>query len=281
MSGRPVRKLLAGAVLAAAAAGCKSGPDLPAGTPPVPGTGPKYSIFPPKPPGPPPATATETAAATPAGKKPLSPGFIAQFAHAEVDAAFNADDSSGADRNRLLDEARAKYQKALERDPKNYEALRGLARLHTRAGDREQAAAAYAAWLQHHPADHKAVYEQSLAAARFEDWEGAAAACKKALSMDPSSLRYTRALGVCEARCGRYQEGLDALAKVLPEAEARTTLARVFADQGQADAARQQLELVAKADPKFAPAQELLAALTGQPPAGGLQQAGAVLPAGQ
>jgi tetratricopeptide (TPR) repeat protein len=269
---------LAGAM--AAAVGCKSGPTATSGMPAPPqlGGGSGFSLFRPKPPGPVPPPAEQPISAVELARKkgPLRPETIAAFADAQVDAAFANDEASSADTGRALDEARLKYQKALERDPKNYDAMRGLARLYTRIGDRDQALATYAALVRQYPQDHKAAYEQSLAHARFEDWDGATAACRRALTLDPQSLRYTRTLGVCLARTGRPQEGFDLLAKVMPEAEARTAMAKVFADGGQADLARQQLELAVKADPAFAAAKNLLAQFTEQqpqppaaPPAGG------------
>lgn len=257
---------LAGAM--AAAVGCRSQQTTTSGMPVPPAAGgSRVSLFAPKPPGPVPQQPPIDEAAEARKKGPLKPETIVAFADAQVDAAFAGDGASSADTGRVLDEARLKYQKALERDPKNYEALRGLARLYTRAGDREQALATYAALVRAYPQDHKAAHEQALAHARFEDWDGATAACRQALALDPQSRRYTRTLGLCLARTGQAQEGFDLLGKVMPEAEARTTMAKVFADGGQADAARQQLELAVKADPAFAAAQEMLAQFTGQPAA--------------
>jgi tetratricopeptide (TPR) repeat protein len=246
----------------------------------------KLSLFGPKGPPAPATTVTpaDMAATAPKKKGPLSTETVVALADGQVDAAFNAEDLAAADRDRNLDAARQVYEKALKKDPKNAAALRGLARLYTRRGDQAQATATYARLAQEYPQDHAARYEQALALARFEDWAGAEAACRQAMAIDPSSLRYGRVLGLCLARQGRYEEGLNALAAVTSEPEARAALAKVFADVGQPDAARQQAELALKADPKCVAAHEVMTQLgsAGVKPAdAGVRTVGHAEPAGQ
>lgn len=215
-----------------------------------------------------------------AGKKntgPLKAETKVAFTNAQVQTAFDfQEDGSTESLNRVADDARVKYQKVLEGDPKNKEALQGLARLYTRLGDRERAVATMQTLLKHHPDDHKAAYELALTHARFEDWPSGIAACSKALTADPENRRYQKTLGILVTRSGKMEEGFDILARVLPEAEARFTMAKLLADMDRPDLSQQQLQLAVKADPNFAPAQEWLASLTtGQPqaaPAAGVQQ---------
>ena len=220
-------------------------------------------MFQPKPPGPHLQKPVDAAIINAARKTPLKPESIAhiasELADGAVDSAF-VEESTSADRDRILDEARQKYQAALKADPKNAQALRGLARLYTRVGDRERAVGSYRELMQNYPQDHKAAYEFALALARFEDWNGATAACQHAIGGDPENRRYKRTLGVCMAQAGNFEGGFDAMLSVMPEAEARYTMAKLLADSEKPDAARQQLQLAAKADPNFAPAKEWLAA---------------------
>ena len=221
-------------------------------------------MFQPKPPGPHLQKPVDAAIVNAARKTPLKPESIAhiasELADGAVDSAFVGEETSSADRDRILDEARQKYQAALKADPKNAQALRGLARLYTRVGDRERAVGSYRELMQNYPKDHKAAYEFALALARFEDWNGATAACQHAIGGDPENRRYKRTLGVCMAQAGNFEGGFDAMLSVMPEAEARYTMAKLLADSEKPDAARQQLQLAAKADPNFAPAKEWLAA---------------------
>ena len=189
------------------------------------------------------------------------------FADVQVDAAY-LDNTTTQETNRLLDDARQRYQKVLVKDPNNADAMRGLARLYTRTGDRERAYASYQQLIQVAPKDHKAAHEFALACGRFEDWPNATTACERALAADPENRRYHRTLGVCLAHAGQYERSFDAMLKAAPEAEARFTLARVLADTNQPELAKQQMQLAVQADPSFEPAKEWL----GQ--GGDVQQAG-------
>lgn len=271
-------KTLAVASLVAASVGCRGTgkKDLTSGvtTPPAatsPTGGNAISrMFSPKPAAPtaPKFQPTEVADA---GKKnkPLTAETKVAFTNAQVQTAFDfQEDGTSESLNRVADDARVKYQKVLEGDPKNKEALQGLARLYTRLVDRERAVATMQTLLKYHPDDHKSAYELALTHARFEDWQSGIAACSKALAADPENRRYQKTLGILVTRSGKMEEGFDILARVLPEAEARFTMAKLLTDMDRPDLAQQQLQLAVKADANFAPAQEWLASLTtGQPQA--------------
>lgn len=263
MDGRRRNLWIVAGVLAATV-GCRSTPQTSGQPVGQPAGGSSLSrMFQPKPPGPHVQKPVDAAIVNAARKTPLKPESIAhiasELADGAVDSAF-VEESTSADRDRILDEARQKYQAALKADPKNAQALRGLARLYTRVGDRERAVGSYRELMQNYPQDHKAAYEFALALARFEDWNGATAACQHAIGGDPENRRYKRTLGVCMAQAGNFEGGFDAMLSVMPEAEARYTMAKLLADSEKPDAARQQLQLAAKADPNFAPAKEWLAA---------------------
>ena len=269
MNGRRRNLWIVAGVLAATV-GCRSSAvnqtsGLPAAPAAAPAGGSSLSrMFQPKPPGPHVQKPVDAAIVNAARKTPLKPESVAhiaaELADGAVDSAFIGEDTTSADRDRILDEARQKYQAALKADPKNAQAMRVLARLYTRVGDRERAVNSYRELMQNHPQDHKAAYEFALALARFEDWNGATAACQHAIAGDPENRRYKRTLGVCLAQSGNFEGGFDAMLSVMPEAEARYTMAKLLADSEKPDAARQQLQLAAKADPNFAPAVEWLAA---------------------
>jgi predicted Zn-dependent protease len=230
-------------------------------------------MFKPKPPGPVPQFQPVDAAVVDAGKKkgPLKAETVAALANAQVGAAFDFQEEGTVNPNldRLADDARQKFQKALEQDPKNREALQGLARLYTRLGDRERAVSTLQTLQSHYPNDHRVSYELALTHARFEDWTNGIAACRNALAGDPENRRYQKTLGILTARTGNFEEGFTTLASVMPEAEARFTMAKVLADTDRPDLAEQQVKLALKADPNFAPAHQWLAAR--KAPAGEIQ----------
>jgi tetratricopeptide (TPR) repeat protein len=261
MDGKRMAKLL-GAGLLATAVGCRSTDQTTSGmTAQLPGQGESRwaRLFgPPKPPGPPaPPPPVETASTSGDKKKGISPETMTTFAKVEVDAAFL--DRPQNETDQLLDAARARFQKVLTKDPKNAEALRGLAELYTRARDREKAVATYQALIQAHPKDHAAAHAMALACASFDEWAAALGAAEYALSLDPENRRYQKTYGKCLVWAGQADRALEVLVKVVPEAEARFTIAKLLTQNGQPELGRQQLALAVKVDPTFEPAQEALA----------------------
>jgi tetratricopeptide (TPR) repeat protein len=260
MDGKRMAKLAAAGLLAAAA-GCKSTDQTTSGlTAQLPGQGESRwaRVFgPPKPPGPLPPPPLETAAASGDKKKGISPETLTTFAKVQVDAAFL--ERPQAETDQLLDEARTRYQKVLTKDPKNAEALRGLAELYTRARDKEKAIATYQTLVAAHPKDHGAAHAMALACASFDEWVAALGAAEYALSLDPENRRYQKTYGKCLVWAGQADRALEAFVKVMPEAEARFTLGKLLMQGGQPELGRQQLDLAVKADPSFEPAREALA----------------------
>lgn len=204
-----------------------------------------------------------------AKRGPIKPETDVAFADVNVEAAF-AEERTPQERDTLLDEARQRYQRAIQKDAHCVAAHRGLARLYTRTGDRERAAQTYQQLLQAAPQDHGAAYEMALACGRFDDWPNAVAACEYALAADPENRRYKRTYGVCLARTGQLDKAFESMMKVMGEAEARTVVAKVLYDSGNAEAGKQQLQLAMKADPTYEPAKQLFA-----DPTGGVKQAAA------
>lgn len=254
----------AAAGLLAAAVGCSSTPKTASGmTAQLPGQGESRwaKLFGPKPPGPLPPPPAEVVASG-GKKKGISPETQITFAKTHMEAAFLEDQTRS---DELLDAARQRFQAVLQKDPKNAEALRGLGELYTRARDRDKAVAAYQALVKAHPKDHKAAHEMALSCASFDEWVAATGAVEYALSLDPENRRYQKTYGKCLAWAGQPDRALEVLAKVMPEAEARYTLAKVLVEGQQVDLGRQQLRLAVQADPSFAPAKEALAQLEGGP----------------
>ena len=270
MEGRPFAQwILLGS--AAVAAGCKT-TTTPAANP-MPQSANNSSMidraFAKGPPGPMKPVATEP---EPEMKGPLKSETVAVLADLAVEAAFNNENLTPAERDRRLDEMRQRYQAALHSDPKNVEALRGLGRLYTRLGDREHAAQIYQTAMQLHPKNAMLAHEAALSYGRFEDWQTALALWQHALTVDPESRKYPRMIGLAQARLGNYEAGFNELIKVCSEAEARTVMARELLDAGQTAAGMQQLELARKADPEFGPAKQMMEQMHGNVQQAGYQQ---------
>lgn len=210
-------------------------------------------------------------------KKPASAAAMVAIADVQLDAAFDERTAPGS-KESLLDSARKGYQKALKREPKSKEALRGMARYYARLGERDKAVEAYKKYLTAYPKDAEVAHEVAVAHARWKDWAGAVAWCEFALKIDPENRTAKKTMGFCQAMAGDWDAAFATLAQIMPEAQARHNIAGLLDQVGQAEACKAQLQLAVKADPNFAPAAEFLAELSRPRDAGGVQTVGAVQP---
>jgi tetratricopeptide (TPR) repeat protein len=104
--------------------------------------------------------------------------------------------------------------------------------------------------------------------ARWQDWNNAIAWCDRSLKLDPENLTYRKTKAFCLSCSGRWEEAFAVFLSIMPEAQARYTIARVLEDQNHQEAARLQLQLALQADPSFADARTLLAEMDQPKPAG-------------
>lgn len=205
--------------------------------------------------------------------QPFKPETDIAIADVELEAAFD-ESRSGADRDRILDVARQRFQQALKKDPKSKGALLGLAKLYTWANDRDRALSTYQTALQLFPKDKDVAFALARTQVRFEDWSGACQACKTALALDPENREYRKAYGYMLARADRWDEAFATLEKLMGEAEARTFLGVVLLNTGDLARGRQQIEAVLTADPRNEKARTLLADLDEYTQQQALQPAG-------
>lgn len=220
-------------------------------------------------------------AVTTDGTKPAAVGT----ANWEV-AKTRADDGlrpkySPVERDRLVDTARQRYQRALATDPAHKGALVGLARLYTFTGDKDRAVQAYTAAVKAHPQDHGLACRLAGVQVQFGDFPGAEQSARYALSLDPQNRTYQKALGLALGHQAKWQEaGEVLLAAGMPEADAHYFLARVRLDRGDADGGRKQLQLALTANPQHPAATQIAAQLDAGRPAPALSPANPVMAAG-
>jgi tetratricopeptide (TPR) repeat protein len=251
MDGR--RKLVLAGSLLAATVGCTSTPKAPA--PP-----PQIAKVPP-PPEP--------------QRKDLKPSTYVQMGALSEEAA-NEPNRSPAERDTFHRQARESFQKALQVDPKCMAAYVALGESLLATGERDQAQAMFGKAIELAPNDANLWAELGAAQARYKDWPNAVASMTKASQLDPTNKMLQTRLGLTLARAGRYQDGLNILAKIMPEAEARFNIARMMKHNQDPAAAEMQLQFALRADPTFEPARQMLAE---RGYAGSIQQAGYQQPA--
>jgi hypothetical protein len=190
------------------------------------------------------------------------PDFEAAAADLKVELAFA--DPPPPNRDKLLDIARLRYQRALEADEKHKGALLGIARMYAQLDDQERTLEAYRAYLKHYPKDADVHHEVGRRLGHWKDWNGAVAWCESALKLDPQNRTYRKTMGFSMAMAGRWEEAFGTLCEIMPEAQARHNLAGLLDHLGHRDACRQQLEMALHADATFAPSREFLAELDGK-----------------
>lgn len=108
-------------------------------------------------------------------------------------------------RGRALDAARQEYERALNRDPRNLDALLGLAAIAQREGRSGDAEAYYQRALEADPKD-AAAQAAALATVAAVDPAGAESRLKSALASQPESAPLNFALGNLLARQARWGE---------------------------------------------------------------------------
>jgi Tfp pilus assembly protein PilF len=182
-----------------------------------------------------------------------------------ADAAADEEGRTPAERNGFRLQARQSYQKAIAVDPKYTTAYVAMGKSYMMGGEREQAQVWFKKAIAIAPNDAGLWSELGATQAQCKDWPAAIESMEKAAQMDPASKPIQTRYGLTLARMGRYEEGLNTLAKVMPEAEARYNIARMMQHNQQNDAAQVQLQLAINADPNFEPAREMLAARSAQP----------------
>lgn len=193
----------------------------------------------------------------------LKPETIVAFAKLLEDSASDPN-APEAERERHLEQARLKYQLALQEDPTFVPAHLGLARLMESTGRHDRALECYAQALKHAPKDKTVWHEIGVVHARHKEWEPALDCLRKAVALDPDDKMIAKTLGLTLARSGRYEDSFATLRQAgVSEAEARCHVARMLHHMNQDDAAREHVQLALQADPNLRTAQELLAELNG------------------
>jgi cytochrome c-type biogenesis protein CcmH/NrfG len=166
-------------------------------------------------------------------------------------------------------EAIANYEKALSVAPNDVGALVSLARLHDRRGNSAKAVEIYHKALKAHPKSALVHNDLGLCYARQKQFQRATESLNKAIALQPGNPKYRNNMATVMVELGRTDEAYKQLAAVNGEAVAHFNLAYLLDQKGQSGPAVQQLQLAIAKDPTLAPAQEMLAQLTGQQPQSG------------
>ncbi len=158
-------------------------------------------------------------------------------------------DRSPTERDELCGEARKTFQSAVQREPKNVDAMLGMARTYKLSQDKAKCVEWYQQACKATPKNAGIWGEMGQALDSLKDHDGAIQCYHTATKMDPENKNYSKALGFALAYSGRYEEVLAWLNRCMSPANAHFNLARMMDHNGQKDRANQEYAQVLKLEP--------------------------------
>lgn len=196
--------------------------------------------------------------------EPLKIETLLAVATVRMQAAMD-ENRTTQEKEELANQASQAYQKVLSREPKNLEAMRGMARMFAVLHDKDKCVEWYQRAVQAQPKNADIMYEMGKTlGSHFKDRDAMIHCLHTAAKLAPENRTYRNELGFSLALARRYDEGYAWLIRTMPEAKARYNLAGIAEHNGQTDQARIQLALAIKADPTHEPSKIMLAALSGE-----------------
>ena len=158
--------------------------------------------------------------------------------------------------------AETQYRKALEQDPRDINALSGLARVLSGQQRVVEAGQAYQNARSIHPSSAPLANDFGLFYAKQNRLDDALAALSEAVRLGPENARYRNNIATVYVDAGRMDEALKHLMAVHLPAGAHYNLGYMLHRRGQGDSAREQFQLALQNDPSLAHARTMLARLS-------------------
>jgi Tfp pilus assembly protein PilF len=153
------------------------------------------------------------------------------------------------DRDQDLKEARGTYQQVLKREPKNVDAMLGLARAYKLMGEKDKCVEWYQQATKIDSKNAAIWGEMGQSLDSLGDREAAIHCYHTASTMDPDNRDFKKALAFALARTGRYDEALVWFNRYMSAASAHICLGRMMDHNGQRDLANQQFTMALKIEP--------------------------------
>lgn len=163
-----------------------------------------------------------------------------------------------------LTEARRQYAAVTELQPKNVDALLGLARLDQMSGNVEAAEQGFKAAVKLAPDSATTQYSLGQFYGSQKRWSEASDALTKAMLADPNEPQYRYALAVSLARQGDIDSALPHFIRTIGDAEAHYNVGLILQEQGKLDEAERQFAIAVAKKPDLAEAQSWLTHLRQQ-----------------
>ncbi len=157
------------------------------------------------------------------------------------------------------------YQRALQLNPSNWQAMISLARAEHRGGDLDGAIRTYQQVLMLYPNEPLSLNDLGLCLARKGDISGAIEVLGQAVQAAPFSKRYRNNLATVLIESNRLNDALAILRDVHGDAIGEFNLGFLLAQRGRHPEAAEHLRMALQLDPSLTPARDMLASLGNQP----------------
>jgi len=161
-------------------------------------------------------------------------------------------------------EARKSYQEALQLQPREVDALLGLARLDVTAGHLDQAELNFKKAIKTAPNSSQAHYDLGQFYASQSRWEEASKMLTKAMLAEPDNTQFRYALAVTLAHTGKVDAALPHFIRTVGDAEAHYNVGLILQSDGHLDDAERHFAMAVTKKPELMAAQNWLAHLRQQ-----------------
>ncbi len=158
-------------------------------------------------------------------------------------------------------EARDSYMKVLEKNPKDIDAILGLARIDRAYGRNDEADLHLKKALKLHPKDPKVFVAIGQAHASKQEWDQAIEKIQVACKLAPYDTIYEYHLAVVEAGAGDVPHAMEHFKRSVGEAEAHFNIGFILNEQGHSSDAEAHLVQSLKLKPDLKQAQAALTAI--------------------
>jgi tetratricopeptide (TPR) repeat protein len=211
-----------------------------------------------------------------AGKTQVDPISLG-FESGPATPALYASMAQMSDQGGNAANARSLYQKALAIDSKNLDALLGLARLEDREGNLQPALQYYQQAVSFHPEDARALNDLALCHARCGQMQESLQLLSKAVQMRPEKPLYRNNIAKVLIELNQFEPAMAHLCAVNEPAVASYNMAALLHERGRTDEAIPFLHNAIALKPDMPEANNMLATLTGAPPANQAMASGPAL----
>lgn len=157
-----------------------------------------------------------------------------------------------------LTEARNGYETVLKKEPKNVDALLGVARLDEKAQRLVVAEEGYTKALELQPKSPYVLGEVGKFYALQQRWDKAIPLLQEAQRMEPHEKSHHFTLAMAMTKAGRTDEALPHFTEAVGEAAAHYNIGRMLVESGKTAAAEQEFVLALTKDPNLSDAQYFL-----------------------